>query len=52
MAKGYLFGASSGLYNCPLAMTDGAARTIEVRATFAIFCSGAVGRDQILITYY
>ena len=30
MAKLYLFGASSGLYSCPLAMTDGAAQTIEV----------------------
>ena len=26
----YLFAASSGLYSCPLAMTDGAAKTIEV----------------------
>ncbi|KAL4422251.1 hypothetical protein ABPG77_009726 [Micractinium sp. CCAP 211/92] len=30
MAKLYLFGASSGLYNCPLAMTDGAARLCEM----------------------
>lgn len=30
MAKLYLFGPSSGLYTCPLAMTDGAARLIEV----------------------
>ena len=29
-----LFGASSGLYNCPLAMTDGAARLLEVRKSF------------------
>lgn len=29
-AKLYLFGASSGLFNCPLAMTDGAARLCEV----------------------
>jgi hypothetical protein len=28
--KLYLFSPSSGLYSCPLAMTDGAARTIEV----------------------
>eukprot|EP00013_Stygamoeba_regulata_P002193 CAMPEP_0177639380 /NCGR_PEP_ID=MMETSP0447-20121125/5989_1 /TAXON_ID=0 /ORGANISM="Stygamoeba regulata, Strain BSH-02190019" /LENGTH=595 /DNA_ID=CAMNT_0019141401 /DNA_START=508 /DNA_END=2295 /DNA_ORIENTATION=+ len=28
-AKLYLFAASSGLYSCPLAMTDGAARIIE-----------------------
>lgn len=29
-AKLYLYGASSGLFNCPLAMTDGAARLCEV----------------------
>eukprot|EP01062_Namystynia_karyoxenos_P058943 TRINITY_DN50380_c0_g1_i1.p1 TRINITY_DN50380_c0_g1~~TRINITY_DN50380_c0_g1_i1.p1 ORF type:complete len:622 (+),score=177.70 TRINITY_DN50380_c0_g1_i1:94-1866(+) len=29
-AKCTLFGPSSGLYNCPLAMTDGAARVLEV----------------------
>ena len=28
--KLYLFAPSSGLYACPLAMTDGAAKTIEV----------------------
>ena len=28
-AKLYLFGPSSGLYNCPLAMTDGAAKYLE-----------------------
>lgn len=30
MAKLYLFTSSSGLYSCPLAMTDGAAKSIEV----------------------
>lgn len=30
MAKLYLFGPSSGLYSCPLAMTDGGARLLEV----------------------
>ena len=30
MAKNYLYSPSSGLYSCPLAMTDGAARLIEV----------------------
>jgi hypothetical protein len=29
-AKLYLYQPSSGLYSCPLAMTDGAAKTIEV----------------------
>jgi alkylation response protein AidB-like acyl-CoA dehydrogenase len=29
-AKLYLFGPSSAIYSCPLAMTDGAARAIEV----------------------
>lgn len=28
-AKLYLYGPSSGLYSCPLAMTDGAAKTLE-----------------------
>jgi hypothetical protein len=32
--KLYLFSPSSGLYSCPLAMTDGAARTIEVYFRF------------------
>lgn len=30
MSKNYLFYPSSGLYSCPLAMTDGAAKTLEV----------------------
>lgn len=30
-AKLFLFSPSSGLYSCPLAMTDGAANTIEVQ---------------------
>ena len=30
MAKNYLFYPSSGLYSCPLAMTDGAAKTLQV----------------------
>lgn len=30
MAKQYLYSPSGGLYSCPLAMTDGAAKTIEV----------------------
>ncbi|PRW33943.1 acyl- dehydrogenase family member 11-like [Chlorella sorokiniana] len=30
VAKLYCFGASSGLFNCPLAMTDGAARLCEL----------------------
>lgn len=29
--KLYLFTPSSGLYSCPLAMTDGAAKTIQVK---------------------
>lgn len=31
MSKLYLYGPSSGLFGCPLAMTDGAAKTIEVK---------------------
>lgn len=31
MSKNYLFYPSSGLYSCPLAMTDGAAKTLEVQ---------------------
>lgn len=33
MSKNYLFSPSSGLYSCPLAMTDGAAKTLEVKIT-------------------
>ena len=29
MAKLFLFGPSSGLYSCPLAMVDGAAKVLE-----------------------
>jgi hypothetical protein len=32
--KLYLFAPSSGLYSCPLAMTDGAAKTIQVISHF------------------
>ena len=31
MSKLYLYGPSSGLFECPLAMTDGVAKTIEVK---------------------
>ena len=31
MMKLYMFAPVSGMYSCPLAMTDGATRTIEVR---------------------
>lgn len=30
MSKLFLFSPSSGLYTCPLAMTDGAAKVIQV----------------------
>ena len=30
MVKLYLFAASSGMYSCPLAMTDGAAKILKV----------------------
>ena len=30
MVKLFMFSPVSGLYSCPLAMTDGAAKTIEV----------------------
>ncbi len=34
VAKLFLFSPSSGLYSCPLAMTDGAAKLIEVGLGF------------------
>ena len=37
MAKTYLWGPSSGLYSCPLAMTDGAAMLIEVYTTLVTY---------------
>jgi hypothetical protein len=33
-SKAYLFTPSSGLYSCPLAMTDGAAKTIQVKRCY------------------
>lgn len=40
MAKVLLFAPSSGLYSCPIAMTDGAAKIIEVYNyfKFEFFC--------------
>ena len=35
MMKNYLYYPSSGLYSCPLAMTDGAAKTLEVILHFS-----------------
>lgn len=46
MAKLYMFGASSGLFNCPLAMTDGAARLCEVLLAAARGASGQAGSVQ------
>ncbi|XP_065830390.1 acyl-CoA dehydrogenase family member 11-like [Oscarella lobularis] len=37
MSKLYLFGPSSGLYSCPLAMTDGAAKVIESSGNMSLF---------------
>ena len=34
MVKLFMFSPVSGLYSCPLAMTDGAAKTIEVNSDF------------------
>ena len=34
MAKLYLYSPSSGLFSCPLAMTDGAAKIAEVFQDF------------------
>lgn len=36
-AKLFMFCPSSGLYSCPLAMTDGAAKTVEVWKLFLFF---------------
>ena len=36
MVKLFLFSPVSGLYSCPLAMTDGAAKTARVRCFFSI----------------
>lgn len=33
MSKLFIFSPSSGLYTCPLAMTDGAAKVIQVCLT-------------------
>ncbi|XP_013777963.2 acyl-CoA dehydrogenase family member 11-like isoform X2 [Limulus polyphemus] len=49
MAKLYLYAPSSGLYTCPLAMTDGAAKTIETlgltHPVFVAAYSRLVSRD-------
>lgn len=37
VAKLYMYSPSSGLYSCPLAMTDGAAKLIEVSARHSQF---------------
>lgn len=38
MSKLYLFSPSSGLYTCPLAMTDGAAKVIQVTSYSVLYC--------------
>ena len=37
MVKLYMFSPVSGLYSCPLAMTDGAAKTIDVSVSWVTF---------------
>lgn len=44
MAKIFLYAPSAGLYTCPLAMTDGAAKVIEV------WIYGAA--SQTLVSYF
>ena len=45
-----MFSPSSGLYSCPLAMTDGAAKTIEV-VSLALFLSAATVYLQCYFYY-
>ena len=40
MVRLYLYCPSSGLYSCPLAMTDGAAKIAEVNANINIKIGG------------
>jgi len=49
-ALAYLFHASSQVYTCPLAMTDGCARTLEVLGAKPSETSGGLGaaRDRVL----
>lgn len=35
-AKSFLYQPNSGLYSCPLAMTDGAAKTLEAKQTYEL----------------
>lgn len=39
MSKLFIFSPSSGLYTCPLAMTDGAAKVIQVGPKRVTCCS-------------
>ena len=39
MVKLFMFSPVSGLYSCPLAMTDGAAKTIEVNILKSVIIS-------------
>lgn len=45
-----MFSPSSGLYSCPLAMTDGAAKTIEV-VSLTLFLSAATAYLQCYFYY-
>jgi hypothetical protein len=56
MAKLYLFNPSSGMYSCPLAMTDGAAKFLQVHFLFKLIsilmkiltnCYSTCNRTQI-----
>lgn len=43
MAKLFIFGSSSGLYTCPLAMTDGAAKVLETILPNVAADDGVIG---------
>ena len=51
LAKLFLFAPSSGVYSCPLAMTDGAAKTIEV-ATYVCRKSLYVRDEMVVCTLW
>lgn len=50
MAKLFLFGSSSGLYSCPLAMTDGAAKVLETLSPNVSTDDGILGNAYRRLT--
>lgn len=51
MSKLYIFGSSCGLYSCPLAMTDGAAKVLETMFPDVAADGGVMGNAYRFVMF-